>query len=435
MDTNIFSTKDTTDTTNVTEEQKTFSPSSTITSSDPLSLHFSPSCTPEPPSSSSRKSRNFFLVVFILIIASASLGVGVGIGNAVGQNFATEEIVVEPVETNITTVHLRPNTVQINPDEPSIADIIPLVKDAVVSISVLSGQSLPFGIQSPGSGSGFIFYEDDDSVFIATNNHVIENATRITISLDDNENVEAQIVGTDPSSDLAVLSVSKADLAEKGVPHTVAMFGDSDIMRMGDTVLAIGNAMGEGQTVTKGIVSAMNLTITVGDLGMRNRLTLDVMQTDAAVNRGNSGGPLLNHRGEVIGVVTAKMMGSDIEGMGYALPINEAGAILFQLKETGQVRHPFVGIRHEEFTEFMRSLFNMPYTGLLIRDVVPNSPAEAAGILVDDLIVYFNDVRMYSMAEFVTELGHVRPGDEVTVVVFRGGELVELQLILGVLQH
>ncbi|MCL2285065.1 MAG: trypsin-like peptidase domain-containing protein [Firmicutes bacterium] len=387
------------------------------------------------PAPSKRKGYKFLLVLMLIIVGSATLGLGIGIGNAVAQNFIQEASVETDADTQVTTVRVNPLTIPINPQDPSIADIIPQVKDAVVSINVLSGASRPFAREMPGSGSGFIFYQNDESVFIATNNHVIENANVITISLDDNENVVAQVVGTDPGSDLAVIAVDRAELMEKGVPYTVAAIGDSDTMRMGDTVLAIGNAMGEGQTVTKGIVSALDLTITVGDPNMRNRLTLDVMQTDAAVNRGNSGGPLLNHHGEVIGVVTAKMMGYDIEGMGYAIPINLAFSVLQELKETGSVRQPFVGIVHDEISEFLRSLFNLPYSGILIRSVIPDSPAEAAGLMVNDIIVYFNGTRTYGREEFFNELQANRPGDEVDIIVFRDGERVELKLTLGILQH
>jgi len=391
-----------------------------------------PETTNNNPAPQKNTGRKFFLVLLIFIIGGVSLGIGVSVGRVIADNFAQETAEAPHAEANIVTVRVNPLTMPINPQDPNIADIIPQVKDAVVSISVMANTGRPFA--APGSGSGFIFYQDEESVFIATNNHVIENASSITISLDDNENVPAQVVGTHPESDLAVIVVDKNDLTEKGVPHTVATLGDSDLMRMGDTVLAIGNAMGEGQTVTKGIVSALGLTITVGDPNTRTRLTLDVMQTDAAVNRGNSGGPLLNQYGEVIGIVTAKMMGTDIEGMGYALPINDAWVILQELKESGSARQPFVGIVHEEFSDFMRSLFNMPYSGVLIRSVGRETPAEAAGIRVNDLMIYFNGVRTYGQAEFVAELRNVRPGDEVKVVVFRDGEVVELELVLGVVQ-
>jgi len=403
---------------------------------NPISIPPPPIQAEPVPTPPTRNGRKFLLALLLIVIGAGSLGIGFAIGHVIGQSFNNspqEEAAL--IDREIVTVRVNPLTIPIDPtaQDPNIADIIPLVKDAVVSISVVANTGRPFAM--PGSGSGFIFYQDEDSVFIATNYHVIENATSISVSLDDNENVAAQVVGTHPQSDIAVISVPLTELMEKGVPFSVAQLGDSDVMRMGDTVLAIGNAMGEGQTVTKGIVSATGLTITVGDPNTRTRLTLDVMQTDAAVNRGNSGGPLLNHHGEVIGIVTAKMMGTDIEGMGYALPINEAGAILWELKERGNIRQPFIGIGHDEFSEFMRSLFNMPYTGNLIRSVSPGSPAEAAGILVNDLMVYFNGVRTYGRYEFLSELATLRPGDQVVIVMYREGELVELTVTLGAVQH
>ena len=406
------------------------------THEDSLNLSAQPPAAPPQEALPKRTGRKIALALLIIVAGCATLGIGIGIGNAVGQSFVPEAVADEMyTDMQVTSVRVNPLAIPINPQDPSIADIIPKVKDAVVSISVLSGASRPFGVDMPGSGSGFIFYEDEDSVFIATNNHVIEGANQITISLDDNENVIAHVVGADPASDLAVIAVSKADLAEKGVPYIVAAIGDSDIMRMGDTVLAIGNAMGEGQTVTKGIVSALNLTITIGDAGMRNRITLDVLQTDAAVNRGNSGGPLLNHHGEVIGVVTAKMMGSDIEGMGYAIPMNAAYTILRELKENGSILQPFMGIQHEEISEFLRDLFNLPYSGMLVRAVVPDSPAQQAGLMENDLIIYFNGVRTPGRTVFVEELLSYRPGDTVVITVFRDGEVVDLDLTLGAMRH
>jgi len=378
--------------------------------------------------------RKFLMAIALLLLGSTTLGIGIGVGYHLASSFAQESEINSPAtDGNITSVSISPLSAPIDQSYPDIADIIPMVKDSVVSISVLAGTNRPFSRVAPGSGSGFIFYKDDDYVYIATNNHVIESANEITISLDDNENVPARVVGTYVNSDLAVLAVSREYLEEKGVPFAVANLGNSDAMRMGDTVLAIGNAMGSGQTVTKGIISATGLTITIDDPGMRNRLTLDVMQTDAAVNRGNSGGPLLNHRGEVIGIVTAKLMGSHIEGMGYAIPINEAYEILQDLKETGSIRRPFIGITHDHFSERLRNLFNIPYTGVLILDIVPQSPAQAAGLMVDDIIIYFNNVRTYSQVELIATLQTTRPGDVVPVVVFREGERVDISLTLGAL--
>jgi len=383
-----------------------------------------------------RGVRKFMLIVLLVVVGSASFGVGLTIGNHVLQSIAQAISAEEtPVANAITSVRVNPLAIPINPQDGNIADMIPLVKDSVVSISVISATNRPFGRVVPGSGSGFIFYEDDDYVFIATNNHVVENTSSISISLDDNASVPAHVVGADHDSDLAVIAVRRADLAEKGVPYTVANLGDSAAMRMGDTVVAIGNAMGEGQTVTKGIVSAMGLTITISDPGASGSLTLYVMQTDAAVNRGNSGGPLFNRDGEVVGIVTAKLMGSHIEGMGYAIPINEAFAILQELKENSEVSAPFMGINHEHFSEFRRSLFNMPYTGTLVTSIGQGLPAYEAGIRPGDLIIYINDTRIYGMEEFVTTFNLYRPGDTIMVTVFREGERLNFNITLIARPH
>jgi len=378
------------------------------------------------------KGRKFLLAIVLVAVGATTLGVGLGAGHALARNFAPEPPEAPAAYSGVTSVRVNPLVVPINPQDPSIADIIPQVKDSVVSINVMADTNRPFQRTAPGAGSGFIFYQDEEYVYIATNHHVIENAFSITISLDDSENVTAHVVGSYAASDIAVLAVPIGELEGKGVPFTVAVLGDSDAMRMGDTVLAMGNAMGEGQTVTKGIVSALDLTITVSDPNIRDSITLNVMQTDAAVNRGNSGGPLLNHNGEVIGIVTAKLMGSQIEGMGYALPINEAKVILHELKETGTVRQPFIGIQNEEFSEFMRDLFNMPYTGVLVRGIFVDSPAHAAGLLPNDIIIRFNGERITGLTDLSAELANSRPGDEVILDVFRDGDTIQIPVILGV---
>ena len=388
------------------------------------------------PRSTPPKWKKLLVGAMFVALGGVTLGLGMGTGYAISQNRAqTPEVVAIAPPQEVATMRINPLAIPINPQDPSIADIIPLVKDSVVSISILNPSNRPFGMPSPGSGSGFIFYQSDQYVYIATNSHVIENAVTITVSLDDAEHATAHVVGMDPESDLAVIAVSIEELKEKGLPFVVATLGDSDIMRMGDTVLAIGNAMGAGQTVTKGIVSALDLTININDPNRPGNLRLNVMQTDAAVNRGNSGGPLLNHHGEVIGIVTAKQMGNDVEGMGYALPINEAFVILQDLKQTGAVRQPFIGIEHDEISEFRRVLFNLPYAGMLIRNVVPNSPAEAAGLQPGDMLTYFNGTRLYGLPEFMGVWHTTRPGDVVVFGVFRDGEHLEIELTLGTLQR
>lgn len=388
-----------------------------------------------------KNSKGGKILLFILAacLGGAALGLGLGAGNALTQHFLpdTEEMRLISVldattEATITTVRVNPLVVPLNPNEPSFVDIIPEAKAAVVSINV-TGTAMRSRRDIPGSGSGFIFAEDGEYIFIATNNHVIENTNSISVSLDDNENVPARVVGFDRASDVAVIVASRTEMYALEIPFTIARLGDSDLLRMGDSVIAIGNAMGEGQTVTRGIISALSLNIEIPD--MRDRLSLDVLQTDAAVNRGNSGGPLVNQYGEVIGIVTAKLIGADIEGMGYALPINNVYPLLMDIIETGSIRRTWLGIVDEDVSEFLRSLFNLPSTGVLVRGVIPDSPAYAADIMHRDLIVQFNGRRISGSADLQAQLDSVRPGEEVTLSIYREGQLMEVSVVLGSRLH
>jgi len=376
--------------------------------------------------------RKILLLLVLVALGGVTLGMGLGVGQYLMENVWQSSDAIQPqdiTDTDVTSVRHNPAVIQINPNDPNIADIIPLIKDSVVSIDVATRVSPRFGggRDAPGAGSGFIFHADDDYVFIATNNHVIANAHIITISLDDNESVPAEVVGTHVDSDLAVLAASRIALAEKGVAYTIAVLGNSDALRMGDTVVAIGNAMGEGQTVTRGIVSALNLRISIDG----TNLILDVLQTDAAVNPGNSGGPLVDRHGHVIGIVTAKLLGADVEGMGYALPINEARVILFELMETGSIRQSFLGIIPLEITDRESRQFNLPSSGILIMDVFTDTPACIAGLQNSDFIVYFNGRRITSVEDLNVALISNRPGDEVVLGIVRAGESLDITVTLG----
>jgi len=379
--------------------------------------------------------RKLAMAILAIAVGGTFLGIGIGTGYVAMQHFMPESHVeISTQAPGFNSVSLEPTMVTIDPQTPDFTAVISQVKDSVVSINVTAmvqhGGFLP-ATEQPGAGSGFIFAQDDDYVFIATNNHVVAYATLVTISLDDNEKVTATVIGADPDSDLAVLAVSREDLAEKGVPYIVAYLGCSDVMRMGDSVVAIGNAMGAGQTATKGIISAVNLQITVQDPNTRTSLTLDVLQTDAAVNQGNSGGPLINQYGEVIGIVTAKLFGQGIEGMGYVLPINNILNILEELKELGSVRHAWVGLQTREINETSRELFNLPATGMIVMEAVPDGPAYHAGIMERDLIVSFGGWPVTDFADFRDAIAQTRPGDEVVVGFYRNGVRMELTIMLG----
>jgi len=394
--------------------------------------------SPPPVYAYPRRKRGFFRKLLISMLAIAVggtfLGLGISTGYVVMRHFMDTPAAVEMEQApDFNTIAHEPTIIAIDPQTPDFTDVIAQVKDSVVSINVTAAQrgGIMPSSEHHGAGSGFIFAQDDEYVFIATNHHVIANTTSVTISLDDNERVPARVIGSEQDFDLAVLAVSKEDLEEKGVPFTIAVLGCSDTMRMGDSVVAIGNAMGAGQTVTKGIISAVNLQITVHDQNTNSSLTLDVLQTDAAVNQGNSGGPLINQNGDVIGIVTAKLFGHGIEGMGYVLPINDIRDLLIELKTLGSERRAWLGISHYEVTEEIRSMFNLPATGVLIREVFEDSPAYAAGFIEWDLIVRFDDYVVANQPDFVIAITGRRPGDEVVIGLYRNNEFMELTVVLG----
>jgi len=378
-------------------------------------------------------ARKVFLTIVAICLGGITLGLGLGAGYVITRHFWPMETVAEAPPTivtdaTLTTVRVNPLVVPIDTQEPCFVYVIPTAKSAVVSILVTSPAGGRGRDDVPGSGSGFIFAEDDDYIFVVTNNHVIENTNTIYISPNDYDTFAARVVGYDRGSDIAIVAASRSELEASGIPYTIATIGDSDILRMGDPVIAIGNAMGEGQTVTRGIISALSLNIEIPDV--RHRLNLHVLQTDAAVNRGNSGGPLVNQHGEVIGIVTAKLIGADIEGMGYALPINNVLPLLTDILETGSVRRTFIGVDTNEVSEFLRNLFNLPLTGMIVIEVHENTPAYEAGIRRDDLIVQFDNRRIAGAVDWQLALDSARPGDRITLGIYREGERIEISVVL-----
>jgi len=387
-----------------------------------------------PPKKQKNIFRNFALTIIAVAIGGCFLGIGLGAGYIAMQHWMPEPVEIEvQQQTSFNSVALEPMIISIDPHIPDFTEVISDVKDAVVSINVTTTTSRGFlpAAEQTGAGSGFIFAQDDENVFIATNHHVIAYANIVTISLDDNEKVNAQVIGVDPEIDLAVLVVSIAALEEKGVPFTVASFGCSDNMRIGDSVVAIGNAMGAGQTATKGIISAVNIEITIQDPNTRSVVTLDVLQTDAAVNQGNSGGPLINQHGEVVGIVTAKLFGHGVEGMGYVLPINDVRELLESMRELAPAHQVWIGITTEEVTEQIRDMFNLPSVGRLVREVVPDSPAYFAGIMERDIIVSFGEHPTLNFDDFRAAIATASPGDEVIFGIYRDGMYIEIPVVLG----
>jgi serine protease Do len=343
-----------------------------------------------------------------ITLIQSSMKPGIGFGIAGNDNSDLEDDpffqeAFEPAQSVVLT---------------TLADVVKMVAPAVVSINtVIEGTSDYFSLpyDQSGDGSGIMFYQNSTTIYIATNYHVISGASSVTINIEDSEPIVATFVGSEPNSDLAVISVKKTDVKKAGVTKvTIAAFGDSDSMMVGETVIAIGNAMGEGNTATSGIISATNKQILV------EQRNLTVIQTDAAINPGNSGGPLVNTLGQVIGINTAKFSQQNAEGMGYSITSNIAKPIVEEIMK--QNPKPFLGIKGNDVTEQIAQLYSIPQLGVFVVEVVSGSSAEKAGIMRNDIITSFNDISIFSMEQLQEEIQHCKVGDEVQVKVYREGK-------------
>ncbi|MEP0519740.1 MAG: DegQ family serine endoprotease [Hyphomicrobiales bacterium] len=279
----------------------------------------------------------------------------------------------------------------------------------------------PRGRQVQSLGSGFVI---DASGIIITNNHVIEGADEITANFSDGSALKATLIGTDPKTDVAVLKVEPEE------PLVFVNFGDSKSMRVGDWVMAIGNPFGLGGTVTVGIISAQNRDINSGPYD-------SFIQTDAAINRGNSGGPLFNENGDVIGINTAIISpsGGSI-GIGFSVPSNLAQTVIDQLQEFGETRRGWLGVRIQQVTDDIAESLDMDDPrGALVAGVTPGGPAEDAGIKPGDIVLTFDGKEVSTMRELPRIVADTAVGKAVSVIVLRDGEEVEVKVTLGRLEE
>ncbi|MBM7625118.1 S1C family serine protease [Sporohalobacter salinus] len=260
-----------------------------------------------------------------------------------------------------------------------------------------------------GFGTGFIISEDG---YILTNEHVVHDANEVTVKLSDKkEPIEAEVIGTDFSLDLAVLKID----IDKELP-TVKL-GNSDNIKPGDWAIAIGNPYGLNHTVTAGVISALGRPLRIRQ-GEKPRVYKNMIQTDAAINPGNSGGPLLNIKGEVIGINTA--INAQAQGIGFAIPINEAKRVLSDLKKHGKVIRPWLGVYMQPITKEIAEYFSLESTeGALIADIVPNSPADKAGLKAGDVIVEINDKEVRKPEDVVKLVEKAKVGDKIVLRILR----------------
>ena len=305
----------------------------------------------------------------------------------------------------------------------NVASVVNEVMPSVVSITstIQSSNYYGFGTQeSEGAGSGFIIAKTKDSLMIATNNHVVSDATTLTVGFVDDTTAKATVVGTDSSADLAVISVKIKDIKDSTASKIkVATLGSSDDLKVGEEVVAIGNALGYGQSVTGGYISALNRQVQLTDK------TMTLIQTDAAINPGNSGGALLNSKGELIGINTVKYSSEDVEGMGYAIPINTAKPIINKLiknEATSESEQAYLGVSGQTIDSSMASQFDMP-SGVYVQQVIKSSPAQKAGISAGDVIVSFNGSNVSTMDGLKEKISNLKAGKKVKVVVKRQNQM------------
>ncbi|WP_260983617.1 S1C family serine protease [Cytobacillus oceanisediminis] len=316
----------------------------------------------------------------------------------------------------------------------SIADIIEDSSKSIVGITNIQQQSNPFsrsqGNVETGSGSGVIFKKEGNNAFIVTNNHVIEGASKVEVSLYNGEKVDAQVVGADALTDLAVIKIEAAKAAD------VIEFGDSSALRPGDQVLAIGNPLGLdlSRTVTQGIVSAVDRSISVPTSA--GEWEMNVIQTDAAINPGNSGGALINTDGKVIGINSLKISQNGVEGLGFAIPSQEALPIVNQLIETGKVERPYLGVSLADLEQipemYLKNLPDNVDSGTMVTSVDPNSAAAKAGLQEQDIIVGINDAQVKSASDLRRYMyTKLNKGDSAQVKIYRDGKQQTLKVVLS----
>lgn len=362
-----------------------------------------------------------------LVASAAVFGLVAG-ACFVGVSVAKDKLypsTADRIETTSGTTSAKSETSSSSGSSSSssnVASVVNEVMPSVVSITstIQSSNYYGFGTQeSEGAGSGFIVAKTKDNLMIATNNHVVSDATSLTVGFADDTTAKATVVGTDSSADLAVISVKIKDIKDSTASKIkVATLGSSDDLKVGEEVVAIGNALGYGQSVTTGVVSAKNREVSLTDG------TMNLLQTDAAINPGNSGGVLINMDGQVVGINNAKLEDTSVEGMGYAIPITTAKTILTDLMNASSVSTKdaaFLGVVGRDINESYSSALGIP-SGIYVSQVVSGSPAEKAGISAGDVITKFEGNNVSTMSGLKEKLALKKANTKVKITFKRANQ-------------
>ena len=377
------------------------------------------------------KKKNFGVAILKCVILAAAFGFvagGIFYGVSGIRNYSSED---EDGETASTTSSTDVDSTSVSSavTVTDVSDIVENVMPSIVSITNVSetayydmfGSGSEETYESESAGSGIIVAEDDDYLYVATNNHVVEDYTYLTVTFCDDSTANAEVKGTASSSDLAVVSVAKTELESDTLSEIlIATLGDSTTLKVGESAIAIGNALGYGQSVTTGVISALDREVTTTDSD-GNSVTNTLIQTDAAINPGNSGGALLNMNGEVIGINSVKYSDTDVEGMGYAIPISTAQPIINDLIEQEKVdesESAYLGISGVDVDSDTASTYSMPQ-GVYIVQVIEGSAAETAGLQQGDIITEFDGYTISSMEELQERLEYYAAGEEVEIIIQR----------------
>jgi len=381
-------------------------------------------------------------LVFGLVAGGVMVGVQYAaipfLPSTTDKNTSGQPILSQSGDKNIASTAISNTYVAVD-----VSDIVDEVMPSIVAITNISETEYRsfWGSQtyeSTSAGSGIIVSSDNEYLYIATNNHVIDGAKTLTVTFANDATVSAEVKGTDPSIDLAVVKVALKNI-ESSTMEVIKMatIGNSDELRVGEASIAIGNALGYGQSVTMGVISALDRVVTVADSSSSISYTAELIQTDAAINPGNSGGALLNARGEVIGINSVKYADTDVEGIGYAIPMSTATPIIEELITKEKVdasNSSYLGIGGVDVTKEVSATYNMP-TGVYVAQVFENTAAEKYGIIAGDIITKFDGKEITSMDSLTSTLQYYAAGTTVEITVMRAhnGQYQEqvLEVVLG----
>lgn len=370
-----------------------------------------------------------WLALFVCILFCAGIG-GAVVGGVIVYNVtmkgngAHAAVAASPEATLAAPEAAQTITIQTINIETAITQAVEKVGPAVVTVvGQIPDQMTFFGIVSGGSssGSGVII---SDQGYIITNNHVIEDVESLTVVLANGDERPAEVIGSDQFSDLAVLKV-------EGALPAVAELGNSDALKSGETVIAIGSPLGDFKnTVTSGVISATGRSLDSGS----GYLLENLLQTDAAINQGNSGGPLVNLAGQVVGINTLIVRDSQssstvVEGLGFSVPSSTVQIVAEQIIATGRVARPMMGIRYQTINANIAHRYNLPVEwGVYVVEIDPNGAAAKAGLQIGDIITQIGDYPLGEDQPYLNALFHYAPGDTVTLKVARGSSILELSL-------